>query len=581
MNLDKITPDFFRTTTLGLDLETTSYYGKLPDPNRDAVLLISLSNGKEHLVAEPGEWLSILWKWMEEPETLIIGHNLKFDLKFLWELGCPVYRPHLWDTLIVERILEAGRFSNCDLGATAWRRAYATLNKEIGGTFRRQLGDFTEEQIEYSRNDVKYLLPIMEAQKEGIISWGIESLIDIENRLVPILAEAEHVGICFDQKLWQEVYQDEMKAAKKAEHLFMKDLGISPTRDLLGGENYPVNLNSPVQVLKVLKSHGISLENTSKGTIEEYLKHHPKNKTLPHLLTYREHQKRASFNYPQYINPQTGRIHTTYNQCGTATGRMSSNDPNLQNVVSDKRYRRLFRASDDHVLITADYAQQEMRILAEVSGDENLREACTQSDIHLEVARRLFERPNLQKDDMIEVSGHTVNGRYTAKQAGFAIVYGAKPETISMLFGVPLPIAQRVVKFVGKEFPKIGEWAQSQIQKAQRLGYVETLEGRRRWFEHLDVDTLYKVSNMIRNHPIQGSGADMIKRAIVYFDEKVRKIPAWLSMVVHDELVVQCGESYKEEVAGLLKEAMIEAGQYYIDIETPVDYEISRTWEKP
>ncbi len=585
MGLDKVGPKFFKkSNVIGLDLETTSYYDKLPDPYRDRILLVGLSNGEEHLVVEPGDWLSLLWGWIDNPEHLLIGHNLKFDLKFLWRAGLHVRRPSVWDTMIVERILEAGKFSRCDLGATAWRRAFVTLDKKLGKSFRKHLGDFTEKQIEYSRDDVKYLLPIKQAQENEVASWGIQELIQLENELVPILAETEHRGICFDAGLWEEVSAEELREARKAEDSFMRSLEIQPEYGLLGEPQYSINLNSPQQVLEILYEKGYgSLENTSKQTLEDYIKRNPESDALRYLLTYREHQKRASFNYPQYINPKTEKIHTSYNQCGTATGRMSSSNPNLQNVVSDKRYRRLFRANDGYKLITADYAQQEMRILAELSGDETLKEACSETDIHLEMARRLFGKPDLQRGEMIELFGHTVEGRYTAKQASFAIVYGAKPETISSLFGVPFPIAKKVVAFVDTEFPGIKSWAQKQIRTAQVQGYVETVSGRRRWFPNLNAETIYKVMNMIRNHPVQGTGADMIKRGIVYVDRKLREdnFPAWLSMTVHDEIVVQCKAGYEEEVAEIVKSQMLEAGQFYIDVITPVDYEINETWEKP
>lgn len=116
--LDLLPNNFFNTNSIGIDLETTAFYSKSPDPHRDKVLLVGVSNGTQHLVLEPGEWLEKLWFWMAEPKHLIIGHNLKFDLKFLWNLGCPVQRSYLWDTLICERILTAGKFLECNLGAS-------------------------------------------------------------------------------------------------------------------------------------------------------------------------------------------------------------------------------------------------------------------------------------------------------------------------------------------------------------------------------------------------------------------------------------------------------------------------------
>ena len=120
--LDILSENFFNTDFLALDLETTAMYNKLPDPHRDKVVLFGLSNGREHFVVEPGYWLKDLWEWMADSKHTLIGHNLKFDLKFLWNLGCPVRRPILWDTLIAERILVAGTLEKCDLGSTAWRR---------------------------------------------------------------------------------------------------------------------------------------------------------------------------------------------------------------------------------------------------------------------------------------------------------------------------------------------------------------------------------------------------------------------------------------------------------------------------
>lgn len=581
--LDLLPNNFFNTNSIGIDLETTAFYSKSPDPHRDKVLLVGVSNGTQHLVLEPGEWLEKLWFWMAEPKHLIIGHNLKFDLKFLWNLGCPVQRSYLWDTLICERILTAGKFLECNLGATARRRANVMLEKGLGKSFRNHLGEFSAEQLYYAREDVSYLHTIMEAQRKEFDSWGLKlrDIIKVENQLVPILAETEMRGINLNTELWNIVVKEEQAKADEAEVKVMEMLGITGNCDLFGGHTYGLNLNSPSQVLVALQKFGIKLENTQKKTLESCAQKYP---VIEWILIYRKHIKRLGFNYSRYINPVTRRIHTTLNQAGTVSGRLSSKHPNLQNVVGDKKFREVWMADEGNVLIPVDFSQQEARILAEMSGDENLQEACRASDIYLEVARYVTEIPNLQKGQHIKIWGHELDIRYVMKQACLATIYGATPETLVIRFGIPLPVAKKAIRLIQTKFPKIESWAKAQIRKAKEQGYVETLSGRRRWFPGLDdPEKLKKVKNMIRNSPVQGTGSCMIKSAIVLADKKLRNRGAWLTLTVHDEIVFQARKKDAKEVTKILIESMLAAGKKYVNIPMPVDVptEFTQFWVKP
>lgn len=581
--LDILPTDFFNTSSVAIDLETTAFYGKLPDPHRDRVLLVGLSNREQHLILEPGEWLEKLWSWMVGPKHLIIGHNLKFDLKFLWKLGCPAQRPYLWDTLICERILTAGRFLECDLGATARRRAGIFMEKGLGKSFRNHLGEFSAEQLYYAREDISHLHTIMEAQRKEFDSWGLKlrDIIKVENQLVPILAETELKGINLNVPAWENAVADELIKAQGYKIAVMEMLGIAPSFNLFKEPQYSLNLNSYDQLLPALQKIGIPVESTGESILAEYQAEYP---ILQQLLEYRSCMKKVGYNYPKYINPTTGKIHADFRQCGTISGRLSCKTPNLQNVVGEKKYRDIWQAGEGNVLITADYAQQEIRILAQLCRDINLQQACKTSDVYLEVAQTLFEMPDLYKGQKVKIGNNLVDGRYIAKQTTLAIAYGATPATLAIRFGIPTSTGKIIIKFIHSRFPKIRPWAEAQIKKAQQQGYVETLSGKRRWFSGLDDPKKFKkVKNMIRNSPVQGTGSCMLKSAIVLADKKLRNKEVWLTLTVHDEIVFQARKEDAKGVVKILVESMLAAGKKYVDIPMPVDVptEFSRSWVKP
>jgi len=382
-------------------------------------------------------------------------------------------------------------------------------------------------------------------------------------------------GVGFDKDNWYKLVTKEQDIADQAYRSASSilDVGCS-SMDLFGNVHHSINLNSTDQLLSALKKNGVYLENAQEGTFEEYMKKHPDCTVLDHILTYKKALKRMSMGYPEYVNPATGRIHTSYNQVGARSGRFSSSNPNLQNIVRDQEYRDCFRADEDYYYITADYAQQEMRGAAQASGDKQLQEVCRSSDIHLENGKRIYNDPNMTKDDP---------RRRIAKNTGFAMLYGAGAENVGLGANIPIDEARRVVNYVRTEFSVAERWFRGQIDKAERDGWVATLGGRRRWFLNVDGKDRYKWVNAARNHPIQGTGADMLKRSMVYLDEELRRreLDAGLVMTVHDELVTQSHKDCVEETARVVSEQMERAGQYYIScVPTPVDMSIDKVWRK-
>jgi DNA polymerase-1 len=278
--------------------------------------------------------------------------------------------------------------------------------------------------------------------------------------------------------------------------------------------------------------------------------------------------------YPRYINPITGKIHTSYNQTGARTGRFTSSDPNLQNVVAEQKWRSCFRARPGYFFMTADYSQQEMRILAQASGDKNLQDVCRSGDIHLENARRMYNDSTITKSDP---------RRRIAKNNGFAMAYGAGAENIAQGAGITLPEAKRVLRYIKTEFSGVEKWAEKQYIHLRDNGWVATLGGRRRWFVGLDPAKTWSTKNSARNTPIQGTAGDMLKLGMVYIDASLRKggYDANLLLTVHDEIVVEGKEDQKDDIVPLVVQELERAGQHYVEcVPTPVDYIIDNVWRK-
>lgn len=572
MLLNNLPNGFLNTGTLALDLETTVMYDRNSDPYRDKVLLISLSNSKDHIVIQPGPWLIQLWEWL--PRNQVIIHNGKFDLQFLWSLGFTGYPDKIWDTLIIERILTAGMRLKCGLAATAARNCDVTLDKTTRDTFKNHTStEFTTRQLEYAVDDVKYLFPIMENQKRRLERFNMMETAQLENELVPVVAAMEYRGINFDEYHWNTLVQEQQQIADEKHDKIVKALNPQCLSfDLFSSAVSGLNINSDDQVKKALRNIGIKVPNTREDTYLKYLKKHPDATILSDLIAYGKAMKRMSMDYPKYVNPVTNKIHTSYNQTGARTGRFSSSGPNLQNVVAKQKWRSCFRAEKGYFFMTADYGQQEPRILAQATQDESLINVCLTEDIHLETARLIFDDPTIQKID---------KRRRIAKGLGLGMSYGAGAKTIAEGANISLKEAERVVRLYRQKFSQVEPWAKVQFTQLKNEGWVATLGGRRRWFTGLDPDKPWLMSTRARNTPIQGTAGDMMKRGMIYVDEALQNYDAGLVLTVHDELVVKGRNEQKEKIMEIVIRELERAGQYYVHcVPTPVDAVVDTVWRK-
>jgi len=563
---------FFDTDVLAIDVETTGL-----DPLRDRVLLISLSNGRRTIVSDTKTWLPHLWKALRRPDTVTIAHNAAFDLRFLWQLGFNGYPTAIWDTLLVEQLLTAGTFVKCDLEQTAFRRVGKMLDKILRKTFVGFLGDeFTPRQIQYAHDDVNYLISIMETQATLCRTQNLLEAAKLENQLVPVTAKMEHVGVGFDVDAWRTLVERERRYTSTISQEIQRALQLETySYNLLDSTLGGINLNSNDQVRLSLDQIGINVPNMQETTLLKHVASHPDAVILEKFLQYRKRIKQIGFGYDKYIDPSTGRIHSHYRQLGAVSGRYSSSGPNLQNVPIrtelGKQIRRCFIAQLRWKLIQADYSQQEMRILAQASGDENLIDVCRHGDPHGENARRLYG------DD------YTKDQRRIAKGVTFGMSYGAAAKRIAQAAGIPLQEAEELVEYTLRTHPDVAKYATKLIIFADEHGYVTTLGGRRRYFQRTSDNRETFWDNEIRNHPIQGTAVDMIKRAMIGVDEALcdGNYRARIVLQIHDELIVEAPDEEVLAVKSIVVEEMEKAGKYYVQcVPTPVDVSVETYWKK-
>ena len=402
---------------------------------------------------------------------------------------------------------------------------------------------------------------------------GLESLLhDIELPLAAVLADMEYRGILVD-KAGIEAFGKELSAALDTE--------LAAIYQAVG---YEFNVNSPKQLGKALfEDLGLPTRKKTKSgystnaeTLESLREYSP---VIDHILLYRTYQKLNSTYVEgllKVIGPD-GRIHSTFNQTETRTGRISSNEPNLQNIPVrtelGSRRRGYFVAGDGQQLVDADYSQIELRILAHITGDEHMQQAFLNgADIHRSTAAKIYHIPE---------SAVTPQLRSASKAINFGIMYGKGAYALSKDLGIPVKEADTFLKTYLDTFPKVDGYMKDCIAHAKDKGYVETLFGRRRALPEL-ASSNFQVrasgERMARNTPIQGTAADIIKLAMVHVWQRLRdeKLQARLLLQVHDELIVEAPEEEIDEVKRILKEEMENVVHYSVPLTTEVG--VGKTW---
>lgn len=567
-------------SVLGIDIETTQTISKkLSDPYRDRIISVQVSDGETVWVLQDG--FRSLIPTLVNPEIKKISHNSIFDFSFLNKhLG--VESVNLYDTLLAERVLNTGMMMNHGLKDVLARRFGVFLNKDVRDQFADHIGKLTHEQLEYAAADAYWLPKLREEQLKDISKAGLGKIVGLENSIIPVWVDMTLTGVGFDRELWGS---HKVWIARKLEEIQLKMveyLGLPRQLSAFGGIGMALNLNSRDQVLEILKKRGINLPDYQEGTIiaASYKHNDP---FLADLLEYKKWEKMSQWGNPKHVNPITGRIHAQWNPVKADTGRPSSSKPALQNVIRPEEnapnFRQLFIPRDGYSYIVADFAQQEIRILAGLSNDEGLIEATRAGDIYAELATRVYKKPITKKD----------HERFLMKTGLLSHFYRISDPSLAGKLGVPLEDVQAFRRIANSMFPKARAWGDQQVSSAMNRGFTTTAWGRRRYYPEAAARTALtngmrgRIEREAVNAPVQGSAADSSKEAMRLFWQGKRENSwdAHIVLVIHDELVVEVrteiAEEIKHQVIGAMKTGMEAVCP---NIVAGVDADVMRAWEK-
>lgn len=565
--------DFFLTKEiLSLDTETTS-------TNAIEAELVGLSfSVKEHEAfyvpvpseREEAEKVVAIFKPAYESERILkVGQNIKYDIEVLSHYGVEV-RGRMFDTMIAHYLLQPELRHNMDYMAEVYLN-YKTIHiEELIGPKGKQQANMRDlppgEIYEYAAEDADITLRLKNVLEPKLKEVNAERLFwDIEMPLVNVLADMELTGVRLDTEALRETSQGLGKRLEELEQRIYQQAGHS------------FNIASPKQVGDVLFDEMKLVEKprkTKKGqfvTSEEVLQQlRGKAPIVADILDYRGLRKLLSTYIealPKLVNPKTGHIHTSFNQTITATGRLSSSDPNLQNIpVRDddgKEIRRCFIPEEGCLFFSADYSQIELRIMAHLSGDEHMIASFNGGhDIHAATAARIWHKP---------IEEVTPDERKKAKQANFGIIYGITTFGLAQRMSISNNEAKSLIDGYFATFPKVQEFMEKAKESAREKGYAETLYHRRRYLPDINSQNAtvrgFAERNAI-NAPIQGSEADIIKVAMIRIHDRFRRegIRSKMILQVHDELNFSVLPEEKELVERVVIEEMQGACQLSVPL---------------
>lgn len=573
---------------IAIDTEGTSL-----DPYTNKLLLFQIGSKEYSYVIDARaikDW-SLIKKLVENPKTLKLLQNAIYDYKVLKvALGFEIN--NMYDTMIAEAILRAG-LSRAEYGRglAALTRRYlgSTLEKEVRKTFSNFSGTLTKAQLKYAALDIIVLFGIFEKQYELLKKEELTQVAKLEFKVLPVVGDMELRGFYIDAKAWKKhitvIEQERKKVAAKIQEAIRPYYKIK-SMDLFGNYAEVLNLNSQQQLMDLFNDKlGLDVPSTGVSVLEKI--DHPVAKLM---LEYRGYEKLISAfgeTLLDKINPVTKRLHPDYQQLGTFTGRFSCSNPNLQQIPARGEgavFRTFFRAPEGRRLITTDYSQQEMRVLADLSGDETLLEAYrTGKDLHSLTAAQMY---GVEYSEDFKKKHPDL--RQAAKTINFGLMYGRGPTSIASQIGASVEEARELVNKYFEKMPKIKAWLDAVAKSGVEKGYVKTVLGRKRFFELPDPsDPNYNklvsgIERASKNTPIQGTSADMTKLAMVRIAERYKKegLDAGIIHTLHDEIVSEASEEHAERAYEIQYEEMIKAGETFLK-KCPIEADggISVQWE--
>lgn len=555
----------FDTETTGLDVRTAELVGLSFCVDPGEAWFVALPEDREQAILAMEPFLPIL----SNPDIRKIGQNLKYDISVLKWHNIEVCG-ELLDTMLAHYLIDPDQRHNMDhMAETLLNYSPVPISSLIGEkkSEQKSMREVDMDDLcEYAAEDADITLQLWHKLKPMLKERGQERVFyDIETPLLPVLAQMEHNGVSLDVSNLEKYSIELGSKISELEHSIFTKAGME------------FNLNSPKQLGEVLfdvlklvekpKKTKTGQYKTNEEVLSELAKDH---EIVRMVIEYRGLTKLKSTYVdalPKEVFEQTGRVHTTFSQAITTTGRLSSVNPNIQNIPirteEGREIRRAFIPKDGYRLLACDYSQIELRIMAELSGDQHLREAfILGEDIHTATAARVF---SVGKDEV------TREMRSKAKMVNFGIIYGISAFGLSQRLGIPRKEAQEIIEQYRANYSGVQDYLDSTIEFAQKNEYVETITGRRRYIRDINAGNQMIRSGAERNAinaPIQGTAADMIKIAMIAVQKMLveRKSKTKLLLQVHDELVFDLAIDEADELIPLIEKKMVSA----IPMEIPI-----------
>ncbi len=572
LNKDQIC---FDTETTSLDVFNAELVGMSFAVKPHEAWYISFPSDKNLTL----QWLEIIKPLLLNEKTIKIGQNIKFDMQVLKQYSIEV-RGKLFDTMIAHYLIQPELKHSMDYLAEVYLKYKpVSIEELIGKKGKNQLSmrDVNIETVkEYAAEDADVTLQLYLILSDELEKYVVTELAeDIEMPLIEVLADMEKAGV----KININELNNYAKVLKNELNIIQEEIYKT------AGKSF--NIASPKQLGEILFEHLKIAVNVQKTKSEQYptgeevlIKIKDKHPIIPKILEFRAIQKLLNTyveTLPELVNPLTGRIHTSFEQAWVSTGRLSSKNPNLQNIpIRDDRGREIRKAfipaDDNHLLLSADYSQIELRIMAHLCEDENMIEAFRDNqDIHTATAAKIYNIP------VQEVNREM---RTKAKTANFGIIYGISAFGLSQRLNIPRQEASKLIEGYFITYPKVKEYMNKNIEFAKSQGYVKTIMGRRRYLPQI-----HSANTMIRgmaernaiNAPIQGSAADIIKLAMVKIHQKIKNsFKSRMILQVHDELVFDVFKPELETIKEIVKYEM----EHAVSLKVPlkVDIGVGNNW---
>ncbi|MCB9225943.1 MAG: DNA polymerase I [Chitinophagales bacterium] len=543
----------FDTETTGLDAMNESILGMSFSFHEKEAYYLSFNDSNR------AELLSVLKPIFENEQIEKIAQNIKYDMHILKNYGINV-KGKLFDTMLAHYLLEPDAKHNMDDLALDYLK-YETIHLEdlIGkkGKNQKQFNEIElTEQTNYAAEDADITQQLFAIFGEKLKQENLQNVFnDIEMPLVPVLTTMERNGVKIDEAFLNTYSKELAEEQLQVQEKIIKEVGFN------------FNLDSPKQLGEALFDtlkipyKGSKTKTGQYATGEDKLMNYEKEYPIVHdILEYRQIAKLRSTYVdalPQLIDKKTGRVHTSFNQAIAATGRLSSTNPNLQNIPirteRGKKVRKAFIPKEGNILLAADYSQIELRLMAELSGDKTMLQAFNDGlDIHAATASKVFNVPLSQVSREMRSNAKTVN---------FGIIYGVTAFGLSQQTDLSRKESAEIIEAYFKTYPDIKKYMDENIKLAQKNGYVSTIMGRKRKLYDINSKNAIQRSHAERNAinaPVQGSAADMIKIAMINIQKEIekRKMLSLMTLQVHDELVFDVEQKEAEEIKTIIKDKM-------------------------